>query len=129
MIFSSFVAKAIAADTYQIIPLDTQQAGSLVNVYEAFVLNTATGDIRYCYVDVDPKPTPNTIDPAACLKDQVVTGTMPPGPADLANYNMQRKVAYAGLWKVDQSTGSVTFCARQDQGLTSASKWVCRNNM
>jgi hypothetical protein len=127
MLLLSLVAKAAAADTYQIIPTETATSADLhTHGYQAIVLNITTGDIRYCNAVYDSSTNPGTIISHNCVKDQVVTGPIPPGPAELATYNMQHKAVAPAFWKVDQSTGNVTFCARFfGNPIYLPSKWVC----
>ena len=127
--FFALVADAIAADKYQIIPLDALERASppiITQFHSALVFNLQTGEVVYCYASYLAGPVPGgSVNPGSCQKDKVPVGTMPPGPATLSDYRHPKTARYPAIWKVDQSTGVMTFCGRGAEQPLLSSDWYC----
>jgi hypothetical protein len=49
-------------------------------------------------------------------------GTMPPGRAALSPFAHQTAAPYPAIWKIDQTNGTLTFCAATE---VPAGGWLC----
>ena len=121
--------QAFAADKYQLVPIYSGGAG-FQDTYAALVVSLDTGEISSCSVSYNwslrPSPGPELFPAHQCNKVTVAVGTMPPGPVFLPPLGPSGDVArfaqHPGLWKIDQSTGKVTFCASPGFGVAD---WAC----
>jgi hypothetical protein len=96
---------AFAADHFQIIPLGS--SGIMTSQkHAALVIDTESGDAFQCQGDWTG-PTPPSV---TCRKIKIDSGSPGKGPAELyANINLKQG-GYTAIWKVNQTTGDVTFC-------------------
>jgi len=117
------VVHAYAADTYQIIPISISPEPGDASVYEAIVANILTGDIVSCEAVGQYYPGPK-VRRLTCVKAKLISGVLPSGPAVVTgNWNTTRYPA--GIWKVNQTNGDVTFCAASTATGVIALKLAC----
>ena len=127
VILPFFVASAVAAESYQIIPfvsLDWQGEQH----YHALRVNIETGETVYCVgiYNLRPAGGRQTIE-GNCQTENAKIGSMGTGPAVLSPSPRQLNSIYTAIWKVDQSSGAVTFCVRgaeQNEGYPQ--DWYCK---
>ena len=121
--------QSFAADKYQLMPIYSGSAG-FQDTYSALVVTLDTGEISSCSVtynwSLSPGPGQELFSAHQCNKVTVAVGTMPPGPVFLPplgpSGTPEHFSQHPGLWKIDQSTGKVTFCASPGFGVTD---WAC----
>jgi hypothetical protein len=65
---------------------------------------------------------PIGFDSIECSKAVNKVGTMPPGPAALSPFAHQTAAPYPAIWKIDQTNGTLTFCAATE---VPAGGWLC----
>jgi hypothetical protein len=126
--------QANAADVYQLHPLFSAsgtQGGTLLNSHFVLIVNTTTGETMHCMVRYRPEPRGGQeIFPfKACTKSGMKTGSMPPGLAvlsALSNTHPPNDTMLPAIWKIDQSTGRVTFCGAAGWTFDGAAlEWQC----
>jgi hypothetical protein len=107
LVFSSATG-VLAADKYQLIHL-LSTVNSQKEVHVSLVTNLSTGDFYSCAASVN---TGTEVKYVQCTKSKINSGTMPGGPAFVSYPSSSNSTSpiYAGLWKIDQSSGDVTFC-------------------
>ena len=113
--------KAFAADQYQIIPLYSLAIQGRPQVHGALIINEANGDNYTCSAFVHQE-MPISFDSIECSKAVNKVGTMPPGPAALSPFAHQTAAPYPAIWKIDQTKGTLTFCAATE---VPAGGWLC----
>ena len=113
--------KAFAADQYQIIPLYSLAIQGRPQVHGALIINEANGDNYTCSAFVHQE-MPISFDSIECSKAVNKVGNMPPGPAALSPFAHQTAAPYPAIWKIDQTKGTLTFCAATE---VPAGGWLC----
>ena len=114
-----------SADEFQLIPLLNERNGSSTTeqLHATLVVNVSKGDIYYCAA-VMQGTSPAKLNSVGCGKGTVKAGSIPPGPAALSPYGGQSG-AYAGIWKVEPSTSTVTFCGAEEASYGIPRDWHC----
>jgi len=112
---------AFAADQYQIIPLYSLAIQGRPQLHAALIVNETNGDNYTCSAFVHQEP-PIGFDSIECSKALNKIGNMPSGPATLSPFAHQTAAPYPAIWKIDQTNGTLTFCAATE---VPAGGWVC----
>jgi hypothetical protein len=124
IISSLFGTSAIAADTYQIIPLySSYRVHPPEDFYAALRVNVQTGETLYCVAWYSPTAGAKS---GLCYPEKAKVGSMGLGPAALSPFNFGQAARWPAFWKVDQSSGAVTFCGRGENNIDYPSEWFCR---
>ena len=113
--------KAFGADQYQIIPLYSLAIQGRPQVHGALIINETNGDNYTCSAFVH-QVIPISFDSIECSKAVNKVGSMPPGPAALSPFDHQTAAPYPAIWKIDQTNGTLTFCAATE---VPAGGWLC----
>jgi hypothetical protein len=112
---------AFAADKYQVIPFYSLYL-SPNSRYVAMILDTTNGESFSCSADVRQGNAPRT--QVYCKKANVAKGSMPSGPAE-PSPNRPNNSDFLGIWKIDQTSGNVTFCGVVNSGPPGPYSWYC----
>jgi hypothetical protein len=120
----SLTTQALAADRYQLIPLESSGFGKH-QVHTALLADMNTGD-TYTVTGNWTGENPPQVE--VNIKKIDVDGESPPGRAELSPWvqNAPREpYGYQAIWKVNQSTGDVTLC-NSPVGDFPPLRWACR---
>jgi hypothetical protein len=124
IIFPALLVSSLAiADEYQIVPTLTH--GSNIDRHEALAVNVTTGDTRVCSVSTQ-SDSEKYVRGLNCKALVIVSGKMPPGRAFPTAYEYPKMAKGIGIWKIDQTTGAVTFCGAQvEPARPPKERWHC----
>jgi hypothetical protein len=113
--------EAFAGDQYQITPLYSVANPGRAQVHGALIIDVISGDNYTCSAFVHQE-MPISFDSIECSKAVNKVGSMPAGAAALSPFAHQSAAPYPAIWKIDQTNGTLTFCAATE---VPAGGWVC----
>ena len=136
LFFLGLGAAACAADQYQLIAMENWVSGSR-EYRTALVVDGKAGALHTCLALVDRTRPPMKLSAVFCEKGNFKSGNIPPGDGTAAVADLdpnkgggvgQGQSGYVGVWRIEQSSGRVTFCGAQEAKPTNAKRdWVCQS--
>jgi hypothetical protein len=128
LILTFATTQAFAEDKYQLIPVVSVPYGN-IQVSGAVVVQLSNGQIiAACHGNIKATAPVGQFG-MDCRKASVVQGTIPPGPAIASPYQVAPNLSVVSpvIWKINQVSGDVTFCAASEWTYEpdSFSDWHC----